>query len=102
MTLELAEKKARRVERSQRHLARFKHALTYMDTTVALNHILGFQATWESVRRVAAEVIAWPVQDVTVAWQIVYFVKALPDGHIRLKAAFDGAIARWEAELVEP
>ena len=99
MSIELIEKRQRRLIRQRRELADFRHALRYLkDPVEALKWTVGLFATWHAVRRVASTLIAWPVQDVPTAWAIVYYVRGLPDGNKRLKEAVVEVVARWESE----
>ena len=97
--IESVERRERRLERSRKRFVRFEHAYRAMGT-YCLHYIVGSEAVWDAVRRVATEILVWPtVQDVATAWGIVHYVKGLPDGEKRLKAALESAMAKWEAEL---
>lgn len=56
-------------------------------------------ATWAAVRRVAGEVIGFPVESVQVAWALLYFTSRLPDGETRLAAAVRAARDRWAGDV---
>ena len=88
----------RRLVRRRRNLAAFRHALKFFEPISALGHTVGFYATLDAVRRVASTLIQCYVKDVEVAWQIVYYVRNLPDGSVRLQAAVDQALSQWELD----
>lgn len=102
MTVESVEKRDRRTARMRRELAAYRRSLGFFEPCEALSQMYGLQATWSAVRRLATELIGWPVSDVMLAWQIVYFVRDLPDGKKRLKAATEAALTRWEADAMTP
>ena len=94
-------KRERRMARERRNLRAFKHTLGYLhDPIEALSHTVGVTATWDAVRRIAAVLIHHEVRDIMLAWQIVFYVKNLPDGTERLKNATDAALAEWERECM--
>lgn len=99
MTVESAEKRDHRLARERRHLAAYQHALRFFEPYEALRQTFGMYATWDAVRRVASEVMNYPVKDVGLAWQIARFVRDLPDGKKRLRTAADDAVRQWESEV---
>lgn len=97
MTVESVDKRERRRVRSERHLNAFKKSVRIFDQPYeALRHVYGIYATWDAVKWVASVELGYWVQDVTLAWQFVAYVKALPDGDERLRAAIEEAVKRWE------
>lgn len=100
--IESVDKRERRRQREQQKIASFKHALKYMsdlsDPWEALKWTYGLYATWDAVRRIASVEMGMWVKDVRLAWSIVDYVKALPDGKKRLLAATTEAVRRWEEE----
>ncbi len=102
MSVEAVEKRDRRVKRRQLKVARFRrsveHYRKYPPIHPDVCSLASLTATWDAVRRVAAEIIQWHCPDVGTAWGIVRFVDKLPDGKKRLQAAVDAALAKWEQE----
>lgn len=101
--IETVEKRQRRMKRMQRELDLVSHkwSLGIVDPAEALHWVASFPAVWNGVRRLAGCAIGWHVTDVMLAWQIVGFIKKLPDGKERLKAAANDAVAQWQREIDE-
>ncbi len=103
MSVESVEKRERRQKREQRKLERFRrsvaHYRQYPPVKPDVCTLPSLTATWDAVRRVAAEIIQWHCPDVGTAWGIVGFVDKLPDGKKRLQDAVDAALAKWEKEV---
>ena len=88
MTVETAEQRARHLVRERNKLAAFRHALQFYEPYEALQHTRGVGATWDAVRRLAGALMKAEVKDVALAWQIVRYVKKLPDGDTRSKGGY--------------
>lgn len=99
--MESVEKRERRLKRERNKLAAFRHALRFFEPAAALRNIRGLTATWDAVRRVSSCLLGVEVRDVFVAWAIVSYVKALPDGQKRLRHATDLALQFWAAAAGE-
>ena len=99
--IETVEKRQRRIVRERRKLAAFRHALRFFSPVEALKNTYGLSATWDSVRRVASALLSYPVKDIGLAWQIVYYIRHLPDGAERLEAATNEVLAQWKSECRE-
>lgn len=100
--LEDVAKRERRWKREARMLAQFERSKRHYDGFTYRSDICrcySLPATWSAARRVATEVIRWPVDDVRVAWGILAFVDKLPDRDAHLRAAVERATAQWHTEI---
>ena len=100
--IEEVSKRDRRRKRQAAQLADFEHTVKHLGKTYdALRWIRGLYATWKAVRLIASSLVAFPVEDVPVAWAIIRFVHGLPDGEERLARAFDDALEHWRWEVAQ-
>lgn len=100
MKLETVEQRQRRIKRMQTELDLVKYKWSFGgDPVDALHWVPNLTATWHGVQRLAGCAVGWYVTDVMLAWQVVGFIKTLPDGKKRLNAAAEEALAQWQREI---